>query len=37
MRVSFNKVGEEGCEICEEFHMNERDHDHAVEQDIYKD
>ena len=31
MRISFTKLGEEGCEICEEFHMNERDHDHAVD------
>ena len=30
MRISFAKLGEEGCETCEEFHMSKHSHGHPV-------
>ena len=37
MRISFAKLGEEGCKICEEFHTNKNSHDHPVDLDALQE
>ena len=37
MKISFAKLGEERCEVCGEFRLNERLHDHDVNREELHD